>query len=730
MDAFIPDELIPRTRDDEPGRIHYSTQDVGYVPTDGLHWGCAEHVSGKSRYLTMDDPVADVPAGFKGDLYLPQKIVLAAMIALEDHPIIALPGERVQTRIARISEKFSFGKTVLSLALICAKRCPAKLPSMGSAFSTTAMQRGFYPAITVRYERYLPATLVIASANVITQWVENTMRFTDLRYFVIEHVRSLRKFEEMYRENALADIDIIFMKAGKVTSSFVVESEPPITSKDRPLTDAFAMITEGVPIARVIIDDFDTLKITGLDCFPPALFTWLISATRRKVTANGEGSISWRTPEDWFRMRLQTQILGAMYNELINTVLRIQCDPALVDIHINSTRIHYRQIDVKGKNPVLLNNLNLPAEVLEMINADAMGAAASALGISAPDIGSLIRQIVGANIGKLQSAIQLLTRIQSIQCSGTKVVSEAEVRRILQTGTELEIKQLQKTISPGAMKVIERHLAEQRDKYAATLDRMRDNIREGHCQCCMVPFEKETVYILVGCCQIVVCEPCIIRKKSFITHCPNCITKIVPSTSLIRVGAEISLDAALSDSAIVAAPAIATAAALPQQVAEINHKCVALVQFIQRVPVTCLRNVIVLPYVSGLLDGKRDIPWPADQSCKFLIFTMHLESTKKISKALHDAGIVHATLTGSRAVRDKAIDAFRMDTHVLLATSATDCAGLDLPFISHVVFYHHVIDTNIAMQVAARGQRLGRTHNLEVVMILNESEVKMTHPAP
>ena len=60
--------------------------------------------------------------------------------------------------------------------------------------------------------------------------------------------------------------------------------------------------------------------------------------------------------------------------------------------------------------------------------------------------------------------------------------------------------------------------------------------------------------------------------------------------------------------------------------------------------------------------------------------------------------------------------------NILLLTSAKDCGGLDMPFISHLIMYHKVIDLNVMAQVVARGQRLNRTYNLEVTTIMSENE--------
>ena len=320
---------------------------------------------------------------------------------------------------------------------------------------------------------------------------------------------------------------------------------------------------------------------------------------------------------------------------------------------------------------------------------------------------------------------------------------------------------------------------------------MRDNIREGHCQCCQLPFERgddpEPAYILAGCCQIIVCEPCIIRKegefkKVFIKRCPNCLHDIAVKTSLVRVGAELDLEAALKDEAVIdtAEPAADPAGApneVPTSVAVMlnadpldadplaadplaadplaadpldadlldalnNPKLKALIQFIHaesrkgraaQAPqaaqaIDCLLDIHTPPYVEGLLDGRRDVPWPLGRRRKFLVFTMHAESTRLIARACETLAIRFCILRGTRAEKDEVVRALREEIDVMLVTAAKDCGGLNLPQLSHIIFYHRILDRNVEAQVAARGQRLGREGNLEIVTFINEAEAEGLPP--
>lgn len=105
---------------------------------------------------------------------------------------------------------------------------------------------------------------------------------------------------------------------------------------------------------------------------------------------------------------------------------------------------------------------------------------------------------------------------------------------------------------------------------------------------------------------------------------------------------------------------------------------------------------------------------------------MHPESMRQIEAGLARAGVAYVRLQGTRAHKDEVVGRFKSgETHVLLATSSRDCAGLHLPEVTRVVLYHHHHDVQIAKQAVGRAQRIGRTESLEVVILVNEGEAAM-----
>lgn len=781
----------------------------GQVPQDGLPWGEARHTPGTWRLLTADDPKAPNPAGFRGRLYPPQATMLHALIALERFPRLRLTSgfegwfggqtRSVQTRCVRIAEKFSFGKSVLTLALVCAQRVPGRYPELAPHLSYPAepaaesglnrahgyiRTRGFeqrLPEFALHYDRFLPVTVVAAGPTIISQWESETRRFTDLRYLVVENVKTLRAFETEYRSGAFAErYDLIFVKIGRVTANFVVDGEVAAggARTTRSMLGALARIIEGVPVARLVVDDFDVVKLCADDLLIPALFTILISATRHRTQTSVQAVFGQSSAEEFLRDNLypsSVQIRGAALDETLNTVFRLSCDPQYVSEHINATTVEYRRIFVRGGRLAgALRDLDIADNIIEMLNADALDTAADALKLKANSVGELLRCVIGAKLAKYRAAVraeacarECLSGAQAADegQSGPQVVVEQDgpqavdvEQGVEQDGVsdEKQKESVAKSVAPRTARPTTASFREQckesvaaaratyarlletgpraaaaaaeaviawaqkeQEAHGTTLARMQSNIREGHCLCCKVPFESgEAAYVLSGCCQIVVCGMCVEHEGAFVKRCPNCARTISATRSgIVRVGGEIDLGAALESATV----AEALEADAKEEELPLGEKLQALLQLVQGREISCLRAEATKPYVSGLLEGRRDVP-PAGPP-RTLVFTLYPESTRRIVGALTSGGVPHEVLCGTRSSKDEAVRRFRAgEVPVLVVTTADQCGGLDLPFVTDVVLYHVVLDKNLESQVVARGQRLGRTHNLRVTTLVNEAE--------
>jgi len=848
-----------------------SSHSPGYIPETPEDWINSKHVLHNTKLLTINDPkfVFQTNDQFKGTLYDPQATLLYTMINLENKQCLEILNidnsiSSVHSKYGILSVKFSFGKTVLALALICAQKCPLQTPSTYPLLTVQSSSEidsrnkmnvcvidemfanprynnfkatsiwGFFPEIESLDENVIPISMVAAASSIITQWEQNIKKFTNLKYLVIDNVHSLKKFEKFINtffdkaDNKADDkaddkleYDLILIKIGHVTKNYRTAKEilnNKSFSSNRTIFSAIRSIIEyhnNNKIARFIIDDFDVVKLTGYDYLIPACFTWFISATRRQSSIKCS-SFNRESVEDYILYNLESPAITYTSDDVLNNIFNIRCDSEYVDNHINTTNIIFKKIIVKGNSTKILQNLNIAPEIIEMINADAVGLAAQALGMEVNSIGELIKRITGNHLKEMSIAMMALNRIKQLneaasdeaadacdeaadandeaadasdetasdeaadanasyanasyasdktasdETASDKAASDKAASDKAASETKYKINSIRKIImysldkdfidfingkktyldmknnlisinnfNKTTIEALKIKMTLQYEKNSTTLNRMRDNIREGYCQCCSLPFNDTCAYILGNCCQIVICEDCITMNnagaKTLIKKCPNCAVELTyTSTSgLIKVGNNLNLEDALSNDIILEADSIDCSSIKKEidndEIDNIkNNKIRALIQLLKDKPIDCVSNNIVPPHISGLLIGRQDIPHTGKG--KYLIFSLLTETTHFLSEQLNKFNISHQILQGTRIQKHIIIEKFENECDILLVTATNDCAGLHLPFVSHIIFYHKIIDHNIESQIAARGQRLGRKSNLEIISLLYQYE--------
>ncbi len=815
----------------------------GVKNESGVPWIEMAHRLGCMTYFDENDPRAPNPPGFNGQLWPPQATLLHAMLALSERPVVRIAdksGAILRPHVYVLSEPPSSGKTVLALAFICANRvrlfpAPVNVLTMqtddggvapinraavrvarrvgprGPAHAHVLCPngRGFLPELCCRYTRHLPLHIVVASNSVISQWEREARRFCpDLGFFTIDSVRTLKTFSELYAEGRL-DAGLLFVKMGKVTTTFKMPGETLAPgAKQRSILRALRAVLDGVIVDAVIYDDADVALLTPEDCMLPAAISFVVSATRRQTVAKVHVQPAPTIEEFLVRNHDAFPVVASMLDDLLFSTLNLRCDPEYAKAYRDTPKIVNRRIIVEGGRAAeILRDLDVPAEVVEMLNGDAVETAASSLGIQAKSAAEVVRWVLADRLSRYQDAVARLARLDLFRKSTTGLPADRgndkeyarQVRELLKNPgcTRAEILAFAaacKGYGPELRTILEKFeesALEARELHGKSLGRMRDNIREKQCQCCKVAFggdgpsaeELEALAAfapmlgaaaatapaaldayIVNCCQIVLCENCALptngAKRRFVKKCPNCARPVQPRGGLIRVGGGIDLEAALSDEALLgdevepadktteppgvgAGPgeALGNKAEIPEpggigaldalaaEHAEALPKLRALVGVLRGEAPACIRDVRdAPPIVKGLLEGEKRIPPPANAARKVLVFAVHGESTRLISAALTHVGIRHVVLRGTRQQKDHTLEQFRGEVNVMVVTAARDCAGLDLPFVSIVVLYHHIRDENIRIQVVGRAQRVNRTHSLELVALLNQvEEAELAH---
>jgi len=618
--------------------------------------------------LSDQDSKASIPNGFKGILYPPQLTLLHYMLNLEIKCEIALDDSVVFMSYGRISEKFSFGKTVLALALICARKDIGnrimRVPILINDIYNN--HNPIFPEIFMKFKNYIPITFIATSNNVITQWIDNINKFTDLKYMTVENVYDVKKFEILYQNNQLINFDIVIVKVGKMTSNYIVSKNNKSKTKNQSILDAICKIMEGTLISRFIIDDFDTLKLSNKDSFIHASFTWMISSTNRYIKRKKSHKLLPATSiEDFTKKNITNNlsIIIASNDDMLNGLFNTRCCPEYVDIYIKSTKIQFRSITVSGNNCVGLVKGVVSDDIIELLNSGAIHTATQKLGIHANNILDIISKII-YNV----------------------VVDDKKI-------------------------------------YMNALSRIRENINEHKCQCCHLNINCDNPVYILSCCQIIVCEFCMFNNnKQFISRCPNCLINIIPQ-NLTRIITNNEILSSIEDKS---SDLYLDKLLNNERLTSNDNKLNVLVQIIKDMPITCISDEQSLYSSNSLLIGNEDNPWPLNVPKKFIIYTSASESVDIVKEEFDKHNISYVVLSGSRSKKDNALEKFKNgDVNVLLISSFSNCSGIHIPYVSHIILFHKLFDLNIKSQIIARGQRYGRQYNLEVISLLYESEINL-----
>lgn len=271
---------------------------------------------------------------------------------------------------------------------------------------------------------------------------------------------------------------------------------------------------------------------------------------------------------------------------------------------------------------------------------------------------------------------------------------------------------------------------------------------------------------VANCCQTLICATCVTRQdvygrgtRRFLDECPNCFSKILkkvdgkPECLIIALGADIQLEQLtvenLAEETAADDEPPPPANSNPQTEAEWQEKLTevwkafgkddkirALLQLVVGLVPKCEEQrpgspiqglmgndnpVIGEPYSSEILMDVQPIR-------RYLVFSYHLESTKRILEAFDAAGIPATRLGGRREGRsgkDQALRTFRKSQkprEVLIITASKDCAGIHIPECTDEIFYHRVRNQDVAAQLAGRAQRPGRKNSLRIHNLLYPNE--------
>lgn len=650
----------------------------------------------KKYILDENSPTCSGELKIKYDViepFITQLTSLYQMIECEKEKI----AHSIPPKQFNLADKPSAGKTLLTLML-------AGIEPEESQISKTFL---FNPSQEFfNYDRHIcnqrtkiktvKTTLIGVSKNVLTAWKNTVINYTNLSYFIIENSYNLNVLQKLVRKNKIKNIDVIIFKYSDMQNAELAE-EMDIPATKYPVHKWISMITGDIKFRRYVVDDYDLLM---------------------NIKANS-------TVRD---LHISQQIIAEYYWSVSSTLddervvcRQVKCKDEYIDEKLQLTKINFRILSKEHTQAQALKIIDIfgAPELKEALRADAINMASSLMGINAYSVGDFVKKLLSDNLSKIKWHRKEIVRLEGKMSK----IEQMDNEKFIKKYGDINVKQI---------KLNELcQLRAQQFEFLAPLElemnRFKENIQAKECMCCTLEVEpEESQYVIAKCCQIFLCEDCVFKPDTkgcrIINRCPRCLVPIEYASDIIKINGG-TVEAMTHDPKLITEAIIEEAEEAKDEVKIVDDKREIIRCLLTNTPFTAVTDTVSDPFVKGLITGVQSIPKTDKDPNKFLIYSRHEETTIALRQYLSHHSIKSKIYGGTRHQRDAIIEEFKTTLDVLIMSDVENAAGIHLPFVSHVIFYHNVYDESIKRQLAGRAQRVGRKHDLSIIMLqYGESE--------
>jgi putative flippase GtrA len=689
----------------------------------------------------------------KTSLYQHQKTIIKAMVDIENNRKFNIRKQRtdeffiIKTTSCVLSEAVGSGKTIDILGLILLQKIPKVYPDVAALSLCCTNTNNYYynkdiyftSCVRKKFRNILKATIIFTGVSVLDQWVSAVKTFTNLSYFVVSNVRDLQKLIIMMTNKSINKYDLVIVKNGKITRPIIFPSFIRIENKNNTKTTSYIYNNisnmRNYCWARVVVDDFDTIKLPYNAGIVNALFTWYISSTTKNIPKKKIINKEFTTTADMF-MYDNYNCGNIMHNKILFSNLNIRNCPNFVKNtnNICSPKFYtyvFKNVNNKYMGLIGLMNNSEALEIMEMLNGDAIETAAEKLGIKTNSVADIFQIMLGKQFNNFKKATDVLQFISEIEPhqGHRKPMSQNPNPEDTYKLSDLFIRRKIQYNYPNLKGIIdstkEKYLIVKQQSSIA-IDRVKNNIKEGECPICtseLNDIDEET--LILKCCGIILCSMCcfgtIFPAGSDRGQCSNCRT-ILTLNSLIYLKSSFDLDKILDDKLNDNCLSDDEEKEEVKKYIPTRTKYDAILDIINNKKPPEQQQIDI--NIKNLMKGTSILPEASYN--KVLIFANFDETLEKIKNILTDNNISYYKLGGTHKEITAIVDKFNSckTTCVLIINSIKHCSGLNLQTATNLIFAHKILDPNIETQVIGRGQRLGRKSQLKVHFMLYENEYK------
>jgi SNF2 family DNA or RNA helicase len=549
------------------------------------------------------DSVDEEIPGLTTQLCPHQRVTVRAMMDVEKTRVVPIDitGPKsdslikpvIETCGAVLSEKMGSGKTFEILALILLQPIPPAVAEITSiptlhnkditshSFKSRSafMNAGYSMEVRRMYKNTLRQTLIFVGKAVMTQWEDTIAKFTNLKAYSINDIFDLRIFYEMMfhptkknNHKVLEQYDIILVKNGNISGKFDV---PELDStnlkgvKSKPIINVFSELFKDTCYARVVLDDFDVLGVPTNATVIPALFTWLVSATK-KPPPGRRNLQTYYSLKDILRSYRPTYA-NAWVNRDLFTFFNLGNEDGFIDESVSASKVNFYTYTFVNPNDVVIGALGAmgteeATAFAEMFNADAMKTAAAKAGVKTTSVKDIFEKILNSKWTVYKKNMAIARYIPRIKEIIRKLPSLHDPKKaITQAGLENLKKNMRKPGPISAVSGIVKYQQSavddlvsevetannhEKEENGKAIQRVKDSLQAGDCPIMATPLKEAEAIIIMTCCGVVISyEAAQFGLKIHTTGggrdisgtCPRC-RRECNSQTIIIIDKEIKLD--------------------------------------------------------------------------------------------------------------------------------------------------------------------------------------------
>ena len=749
-------------------------------------------------------------------LYSYQKDILEKMLYVENTRKISKQYRNISmtrtTDAAVLEEPMGSGKTVETLSLIDAQKFP-KIKSNVSNMNINS--RGpLKISVKRKYKKILTPTIIFVGSSVLKQWINTIENFTNLSYFTVTGIHDIKKMFDLIdkrisknvenksyffqdkkrikKKRMIDNYDIVLVKNGTVINGKTLRNirlpDNLKWDKKNRSNKPFATFhiynivanLNNYCWARLVIDDFDLIKLPKKMIKINAIFTWYISSTKhRKFYPGlyyGNPYVDSKSVEEYFTH------VDNFCDDILDDKDLFEC----FNVNLNGKAVRDKSIERYGINyyAYVLNmnkigkfmkyfkdiGSNRAKTIMNMLNGDAVSTAAEEVGIKTNNPLMIFKKILDTEFDKYRNAIKIIEFIEKNQ-TFEAIRNRKPLSQIKDNDEHTSKKYSKRDLTffrpikynyPNIDNILEESKTRYsiiKEKIGYAIERVKDNINHGECAICFDNLEDSADSVILTCCGVIMCSECFVpatkmtnKGDKILGKCSHC-RQSINLTDIIYLDSKKTNIKSIFDKLEDSNNLKETKEEKEEEKEEKEKKedednlqystslklddkpklkqmlDIILSENISRKKSkTCLKTAKINIKTTNLLKSNPNNVGVKPNYKKILIFADYDETIKYIhnltSSDNNSKKFQCWVLEGTyKNIYDKAVKFQNYnDNCILIINSAKHCSGIELNTATDIIFAHHISDVSVRSQVIGRAQRIGRKYDLNVHFVLYKNE--------